>query len=140
MLLPRCHQTFDRLQYATGEVLELDPLPFWTHLPEEGRRGRIAALVADIEAEAAARRKKTGAQPLSVAAVLAQTRFGGLKGPRSLPLRPFTLPVKPSAASFEACTTDSWPPIAPPPRSSGLGLTRYSPIGSFPPALPFVGG
>jgi hypothetical protein len=52
--------------------LELDPLPCWEHLPEDERRRRIAALVEDIDAETAVRRKRTGIKPLGPAAVLAQ--------------------------------------------------------------------
>ncbi len=62
---------FDPLKYATREVLELDPLPCWRHLTEEQRCVRVAALVEDIESEAAARRKRTGTKPLGVAAILA---------------------------------------------------------------------
>jgi hypothetical protein len=65
-------EDFDRLKYATREVLELDPLPCWRHLTAEQRRERTAALVEDIEAEAAVRRKRTGVRPLGPAAVLAQ--------------------------------------------------------------------
>jgi hypothetical protein len=65
-------ERFDRLQYATREVLELDPLPCWKHLTEEERRKRTASLVADIETEAAARRQRTGICPRGPAAVLAQ--------------------------------------------------------------------
>src|SRR3954471_24829866 len=71
-LARRRGEKFDLLQYATREVLELDPLPCWKHLTEEQRRARAAALVEDIESEVAARRKKTGIKPLGVAAVLAQ--------------------------------------------------------------------
>jgi len=53
-------------------MLKLDPLPCWQHLTEEQRRVRVAALVEDIELEVANRRKRTGAKPLGVAAVLAQ--------------------------------------------------------------------
>jgi REP element-mobilizing transposase RayT len=65
-------EDFDRLQYATREVLTLDPLPCWKGLTEEQRQRRAAALVADIEAEAAARRKKNGVKPLGAAAILTQ--------------------------------------------------------------------
>jgi hypothetical protein len=65
-------EDFDRLKYATREVLELDPLPCWRHLTAEQRRERTAALVQDIEAEAATRRKRTDIRPLGPAAVLAQ--------------------------------------------------------------------
>src|SRR4051812_37537520 len=65
-------EEFDRLQYATREMWELDPLPGWKDVPKEARGSRPAALVEDIEAETAARRKRTGVKPLGPAAVLAQ--------------------------------------------------------------------
>src|SRR3954453_18680669 len=71
-LARRRGEKLDPLQYATREVLELDPLPCWKHLTAEQRRLRVAALVEDIESEVAARRKRTGARPLGVAAVPAQ--------------------------------------------------------------------
>src|SRR3982751_2161663 len=71
-LARRRGKTFDPLEYATREALELDPLPCWEHLTAEQRRARVAALVADIESEIAARRTRTGAKPLGVAAILAQ--------------------------------------------------------------------
>jgi hypothetical protein len=71
-LARRRGEKFEPLQYATREVLELDPLPCWEPLTAEQRRARVAALVEDIESETAARRKKTGAKPLGVTAVLAQ--------------------------------------------------------------------
>src|SRR3954453_8783728 len=50
-LARRRGEKFELLQYATREVLELDPLPCWKHLTEEQRRARAAALVEDIESE-----------------------------------------------------------------------------------------
>ena len=50
----------------------MDPLPCWKDLTEEQRQSRAAALVADIEEEAAARRKKTGVKPMGPAAILTQ--------------------------------------------------------------------
>jgi hypothetical protein len=56
-LARRRGKTFDPLEYAAREVLELDPLPCWKHLTEEQRRARVAALVEDIGSEIAARSK-----------------------------------------------------------------------------------
>jgi REP element-mobilizing transposase RayT len=50
-LARRRGEKFEPFQYATREVLELDPLPCWKHLTEEQRRVRVAALVEDIESE-----------------------------------------------------------------------------------------
>ena len=140
-LARRRGEKFDRLQYATREVLELDPLPCWEHLTAEQRRARIAALVEDIESEIAARRKKTGAKPLGVAAVLAQN-------PLQQPKKTKKSPAPAFHAASKAVRRELWDAYA-------LFVAAYRaaaeklragirdvafPIGSFPPALPFVDG
>jgi hypothetical protein len=62
----------DRLHYATLETVAFSPLPCWKHLSLEVYRGRIANLVAEIEAAAAVARKRTGDEPLGAEAILAQ--------------------------------------------------------------------
>jgi hypothetical protein len=94
-------ETFDRLQYATKEVLELDPLPCWKHLTAEKRRERIASLVEDIEAEAAVRREKTGIRPRGPAAVLAQN-------PLRRPLRTKKSPAPAFHATRQAVRRELW--------------------------------
>ena len=54
---------YSRLEFATREILTLDPLPCWRHLSEEGRRRRVTDLVEDLEAEAAAQRERKGSSP-----------------------------------------------------------------------------
>jgi REP element-mobilizing transposase RayT len=140
-LARRRGEKFDRLQYATREVLELDPLPCWEHLTEEQRRVRIAALVEDIESEVAARRKKTGIKPLGVAAVLAQNPLRRPKKTKKSPAPAFH-------AASKAVRRELWNAYA-------LFVAAYRtaaeklragvrdavfPRGSFPPALPFVDG
>jgi REP element-mobilizing transposase RayT len=56
-LARRRGQAFEYLDYATRESLELAPLPAWRHLAPEAYRERIAGLVADLVAEAAADRE-----------------------------------------------------------------------------------
>ena len=115
-------EDFSRLQYATREILTLDPLLCWKDLTEEQRQRRAVALVADIEAEAAARRKKTGVKPMGPAAILTQDpHHGPPRGPRSLQPRPSMQPAKPCAVGSAKPTLYSWPPTAKPPRSSGRG-------------------
>jgi hypothetical protein len=140
-LARRRGEKFDRLQLATREILELDPLPCWKHLPDEERRRRTAALVEGIELEAAARRKRTGIKPLGPDAVLAQD-----------PLRQPKKTKKPPAPAFHAASKavrrELW-------KAYALFVAAYRdaaeklkagirdvvfPRGSFPPALPFVGG
>jgi len=138
-LARRRGEKFDSLQYATREVLELDPLPCWRHLTEEQRRARIAALVEDIESEAASRRKRTGIKPLGPAAVLAQNPLRRPKQTKKSPAPAFHAASK--AVRRELWNAYSW----------FMGAYREAaeklragvrdvvfPPGSFPPALPFV--
>jgi putative transposase len=140
-LARRRGEKFDPLQYATREVLELDPLPCWEHLTAEQRRARVAALVEDIESEIAARRKRTGAKPRGVAAVLTQNPFRRPKKTKKSPAPAFH-------AVSKAVRRELWDAYA-------LFVAAYRtaaeklragirdvvfPRGSFPPALPFVDG
>jgi hypothetical protein len=45
-------ETFDRLKYASPEILHLSPLPCWKHLPDKVWRERALDLIREIEAEA----------------------------------------------------------------------------------------
>ena len=132
-------EDFDRLKYATEEILELTPLPCWENLPRDQYREQVAALIEEIEREAAAERQKRGLQPLGVAAILKQ--------------RPHTRPVKTKkspAPAFHAATKKMrqtlWAMY-----SEFVGKFRDAaeqwrtgdrtvkfPVGSFPPGLPFV--
>jgi putative transposase len=140
-LARRRGEKFDPLQYATREVLELDPLPCWKHLTEGQRRARVAALVEDIELEVAARRKKTGAKPLGVAAVLAQNPLKKPKKTKTSPAPAFHAASK--AVRRELWNAYSW--FVAVYRDAAAKLRAgvrdvVFPKGSFPPALPFVSG
>ena len=140
-LARRRGETFDRLQYATREVLELDPLPCWEHLTPERRRARAAALMEDVESEAVTRRKRTGAKPLGVAAVLSQDP---LQKPRKTKKSP--------APAFHAASRavrqglrEAYTAFVAAYRAAAEKLRAGArdvifPCGSFPPALPFVSG
>ena len=65
-------ETFDRLQYATLETVTLSPLPCWAGLSPEAYRNRVAGMVAEIEEQAAAERRRTGKSPLGARAILDQ--------------------------------------------------------------------
>jgi putative transposase len=138
-LARRRGEEFDSFQYATREVLELDPLPCWRHLTEEQRRARVAALVEDIELEAAARRKRTGAKPLGVAAVLAQNPLQRPTKTKKSPAPAFHAASK--AVRRELWNAYSWFVAAYREAAEKLraGVRDVVfPRGSFPPALPFV--
>ncbi|HEY0510499.1 MAG TPA: transposase, partial [Thermoanaerobaculia bacterium] len=62
----------DPLKHATSETATFSPLPCWKHLFPEAYRERVANMAVEIEEDAAAARKRTGAEPLGVAAILAQ--------------------------------------------------------------------
>lgn len=140
-LARRRGEKFDLLQYATREVLELDPLPCWKHLTEEQRRVRVAALVEDIESETTARRKKTGVKPLGVAAVLAQNPLRKPKKTKKSPAPAFH-------AASKAVRRELWDAYALFVAAYRTAAEKFRagvrdvmfPRGSFPPPLPFVDG
>jgi hypothetical protein len=134
-------EDFDRLQYATREVLTLDPLPCWKGLTEEQRQRRAAALVADIEAEAVTRRKKNGVKPLGLAAILTQDPHHQPKRSKKSPAPAFHAAsqavrrgLREAYALFVAAYREAAEKLRAGNRNAGF------PVGSFPPALPFVGG
>ncbi len=132
-------EDFDRLKFATSETVTLVPLPCWESLPPEAWRARIAGLIAEIEATAAAERSRAGVQPLGPAAILKQ-RFED---------RP-DQPKKSCAPFFHAASRRVRKTLY---EAYGLFVSAYReaseklrsgdrtavfPAGSFPPALPFV--
>ncbi len=134
-------EKFDRLQYATRETVTLSPLPCWKHLSDDARRTRILSLIDQIETEAANRRAETGAEPLGVAAVLGQHPHNR---PRHLKKSPAPLfhaisqtvrrELYEGYAGFVAAFRQAAEKLKAGDRSAAF------PTGSFPPALPFVGG
>jgi hypothetical protein len=140
-LARRRGETFERLQYATREVLELDPLSCWEHLTPERRQARIAALVEDVESEAIVRRKRTGAKPLGVAAVLSQDPLQKPRKTKKSPAPAFHAAsravrrgLREAYASFVAAYRTTAEKL----RAGARDV--IFPCGSFPPVLPFVSG
>jgi REP element-mobilizing transposase RayT len=140
-LARRRGEDFGPFQYATRETLELDPLPCWKHLTPEQRQKRVAALVSEIEEEAAARRERTGVQPLGPAAILAQH-------PHSQPAKTKRSPAPAVHAATRAVRRElrnAYFGFVAAYRSAAEKLRAGNrnqpfPMGCFPPALPFVGG
>ena len=134
-------EDFDRLRFATVETLQLSPLPCWEHLSEEVWRRRALGMVQEIEEEAAARRSRTGSQPLGVSAVRGQH-------PHDRPARSKRSPaplVHAASARVrrEIWTGYSWFAAAFRAATEKLRAGDRAapfPAGSFPPALPFVSG
>ncbi len=128
-------------QFETPETVTFSPLPCWQHLPPEEQRQRVAHLVEEIETEAAAERKRTGKPVLGVAAILAQDPHDHPERPKKSPA-PFVhaatkaarLACREAYALFVAAYREAAEKLR-------MGnRTVLFPIGSFPPALPFVGG
>jgi hypothetical protein len=134
-------ETFDRRKYASREILHLSPLPCWKHLPEKIWRQRALDLIRDIETEAAIRRSATGSQPLGASAILGRHPH---ERPKHLKKSPAPLFHAASAKVrkelweayrwFVASFRDAAEKLRAGDRSAAF------PVGSFPPALPFVGG
>jgi len=129
------------MRYASREILVLSPLPCWKHLSDEVRRQLVIEMIADIEAEAALRRQRSGSQVLSASAVLGQHPF-------DRPARPKKSPAPLFHAASKRMRLELWAGYAwfvsvfreaSARLRSGDRMTRF-PAGSFPPALPFVSG
>ena len=134
-------EKFDRLQYATPETLRLSPLPCWKHLPEETWRSRAIHLIEEIETETAIHMAGTGSQPLGAAAILS-------KHPHHRPRHQKRSPAPLFHAFTAAARRELWEAYrlfvaafrqAADKLRAGDRNAAF-PRGSFPPALPFVGG
>jgi hypothetical protein len=132
-------ENFDRLAYATVEILKLDPLPCWSGLPDDLYRQRIASLLAQIEEKARAERERKCREPLGRAAILSQDPHGKLTRSKKSPAPRFHAFRK--TIRKELYDAYSWFVAALRTASEKLrsgDLTASFPPGSFPPALPFV--
>jgi hypothetical protein len=115
-----------------------DSLPCWQHLSPEEQRKRVAHLVEEIEAEAAAERRRTGKLVLGVAAILAQD-------PHDRPERPKKEPAPFATKAARLAFREAYALFVAAYREAADKLRKGNraalfPVGSFPPALPFVGG
>ena len=140
-LARRRGEDFGTYQYATRETLELSPLPCWQHLTSEQRQRLAAAMVSEIEAEAAERRERSGVQALGPAAILTQN-------PESRPLKTKRSPAPAVHAASRAVRRElrnAYFLFVAAYRSAAEKLraghrNAQFPTGCFPPPLPFVGG
>jgi hypothetical protein len=140
-LARRTGKNADPLKHATAETVTFSPLPCWKHLSPEAYRKRVANLATEIEEDAAAARKRTGAEPLGVAAILGQDPTSRPKRLKKSPAPLFHAASK--AIRHFLYEGFSWFVAAY--RTAAEKLQRGDPdpcfpTGSFPPALPFVGG
>ena len=132
-------EDFGRLRYAEEEELVLSQLPCWADLTPEQYRERIAELVEEIEAEARAVREARGTKPLGVEAILRQE-------PHLRPSQTKKSPAPIYHAASKAARERFWEAYATfvaafreaADRLKAGDRTARFPLGSFPPALPFV--
>jgi REP element-mobilizing transposase RayT len=124
-------EKFEPLQYATREVLELDPLPCWKDLTEEQRRVRVAALWRTSRPKPRPGERRRPSSLWVQRPFWPRTLSGGRRRPRSPPRRPSTRQARPCAASSGTPTPCSWLFIAKPPRSSGSGSRNDENVGSL---------
>jgi hypothetical protein len=131
----------DPLQYTSTETAFFSPLPCWRDLSPEQYRERVGKMVADIEEDAAATRKRRRVEPFGVMAILAQD-------PGSRPERIKRSPAPLLHAASKAMRQafyESYNLFVAAYRTAAEKLRKGDPQprfpwGCFPPALPFVGG
>ncbi|HXO22422.1 MAG TPA: hypothetical protein VOA87_21075 [Thermoanaerobaculia bacterium] len=134
-------EAFDRLRYASSYSLKLERLPCWTHLSAELYRERIGEMVDEIEAQAAAQRELGGQLAKGPTAIRAQDphdRPEKLKR-SAAPLfhaasRRMRRELYEAYAHFVAAFREAAERLLAGDRRAAF------PAGSFPPALPWVGG
>jgi putative transposase len=136
----RCRrEAFDARRFAEPQVLELVSLPCWDGLSPEVRRSRVAGLIDQIEAEAAAFRKASGLEPVGREAIERQNPFERPKKPKksSAPrFHAFTKKARRQLYEAYAIFVAAFREAAEKLRA-GDRMARF-PTGSFPPHLPFV--
>jgi len=126
-------------QFATEEILTLDPLPCWAHLPAEEYQARMAELLTGIEAKARAEREQRGLEPLGVEAIRRQHPHTRPNRTKKSPAPLFHttskkayLELRETYSRFVVAFRDAAEKLR-----AGDRLVAF-PAGSFPPALPFV--
>ena len=132
-------EDFGRLKYAEEEELVLSQLPCWADLTPEQYRERIAELVEEVEAEARADRESRGVEPLGVEAILRQDPHTRPNQTKKSPAPAFHAATKAARQTF----WESYSAFVAAFREAAEKLkagdrTARFPLGSFPPALPFV--
>src|SRR5436305_6329912 len=131
----------DRLRYATPETVVLSPLPCWNHLSPETQRDRVAAVVREIEEETAARREAAGITPLGRLAVLQQDPHDRPNQTKKSPMPLIHAATRRVRKAFRDAYRAFVAAYREAPERLKVGMLPVAfPVGSFPPALPFVGG
>ena len=131
-------EDFGRLKYAADEELKLSQLPCWAHLTPEQYRARIAELVEEVEAEARADREAKGIEPLGVEAILRQDPHTRPNETRKSPAPAFHAASKKARKRFWEEYSAFVAAFREAAEKLKEGKPARFPLGSFPPALPFV--
>jgi REP element-mobilizing transposase RayT len=134
-------EEFDRLRYATVETLHFSPLPCWKHLPETTWRQRVVAMITDIDKQAAARRSRTGSQVLGPSAIRGQHPHDRPACSKRSPapfVHAMSAKVRREIWTGYRCFVAAYRDAAE--KLQAGNLAAPFPVGSFPPALPFVSG
>ena len=126
--------------FMTHYDLKLAPLPCWEHLSTASLRKKVAAMVAEIEAEAAAVREEFDLEPKGMEAIRNQNPLeSSAKSQRSpKPLchaasKEMRERVKRAYRGFVAMFRQASLKV-----KLGVAKEAIFPRGSFPPSLPFV--
>ena len=131
----------DPAEHAETETVTFSPLPCWEHLSPEAYRERVGKMADEIEQEAAAARKRTGAHPLGAAKILAQHPW---TRPERVKKSPAPL-LHAASKAVRQIFYEGFALLVAAYRTAADKLKRGDPnpgfpAGCFPPALPFVGG
>ena len=121
--------------------MHLTPLPCWADLSPEAYRQRVAGMVKEIEDEAAAARQRAGKNLLGAKAILAQHPHTRPERCKKSPV-PFVHAV---SRELKKLLWEGYAWFVAEFRNAAEKLRAGSPgarfpAGSFPPALPYVGG
>jgi len=134
-------EDLEREAFTSPETVVLSPLPCWKHLPSEVQKARVAEVFREIEEETVARRKRTGARPFGRAAVLKQNPLERPKRIKKSPAPLFHAATRRMRDDLRAAYFEFVAAFREAAEKLRAGiLPVVFPAGSFPPALPFVGG
>src|SRR4051794_7440341 len=131
----------DPAQHATSETMTFSPLPCWEHLSPEAYRERVGKMAVQIEEDAAAARRRTGARPLGAAKIVVQHPW---TRPDRVKKSPAPL-LHAASKAMRQVFYEGFALFVAAYRTAADKLKRRDPnpgfpLGCFPPALPFVGG
>ena len=133
-------KSFHRFEFATEYTLRLERLPCWADLAPEQYRQRIADLVADLEAQAAAEREAEGRPALGAEAIRLQDQHDRPAEPKRSPAPLFHAASRKVRLELRRAYGEFLGAFRAAAERLRAGIMDAAfPAGSFPPALPWVG-